>query len=60
MHDLEALGMPEERLWLTVERNMQCGVKLCGHCQLGPWFVCADGPIFRWDELRDLIGVEEL
>jgi NAD(P)H-flavin reductase len=60
MGDLELLGMPDDRLWLTMERNMHCGVKLCGHCQLGPWFVCADGPIFRWDELRDLIGVDEL
>jgi NAD(P)H-flavin reductase len=43
-----------------MERNMHCGVRLCGHCQLGPWFVCAEGPIFRWDQVRDLIGVEEL
>jgi NAD(P)H-flavin reductase len=60
MQDLELLGLPDERLWLTMERNMHCGVRLCGHCQLGPWFVCADGPIFRWDEMRDLIGVDEL
>jgi NAD(P)H-flavin reductase len=60
MRDLELLGLPDERLWLTMERNMHCGVRLCGHCQLGPWFVCADGPIFRWDEMRDLIGVDEL
>jgi NAD(P)H-flavin reductase len=60
MRDLELLGLPDERLWLTMERNMHCAVKLCGHCQLGPWFVCADGPIFRWDELRDLMGVHEL
>jgi NAD(P)H-flavin reductase len=39
---------------------MECGIGLCGHCQLGPWFVCADGPIFRWDEVRDLIEVPEL
>ena len=30
---------------------MHCAVKLCGHCQLGPYFVCADGPIFRWDQI---------
>ena len=53
-------GIHEDRLWLTMERNMHCGVKLCGHCQLGPMFVCADGPIFRWDEVRDLMGVHEL
>jgi NAD(P)H-flavin reductase len=54
------LGIPERRIWLSTERNMHCGVKLCGHCQLGPYFVCADGPVFRWDELGHLMGVEEL
>jgi NAD(P)H-flavin reductase len=53
-------GVPLDRLWLTMERNMHCAVKLCGHCQLGPYFVCADGPIFRWDEVRELVGVDEL
>ncbi len=60
VRDLLALGVPDRRIWLSMERNMQCGVKLCGHCQLGPYFVCADGPVFRWDEIGDLMGVEEL
>ena len=60
LRDLSALGIPDERLWLTMERTMHCGVKLCGHCQLGPYFVCADGPIFRWDQMRDLLEVPEL
>ena len=60
LRGLERMGVPDERLWLTMERNMQCAVRLCGHCQLGPWFVCADGPIFRWDEVRDLVEVSEL
>lgn len=60
MRDLARLGIPDERLWLTMERNMHCAVKLCGHCQLGPYFVCADGPIFRWDEVAGLLEVNEL
>ncbi len=60
MRDLSRLGIPDERLWLTLERNMHCAVKLCGHCQLGPWFVCADGPIFRWDQVAGLLEVDEL
>ena len=60
LRELERMGVPDERLWLTMERNMHCAVRLCGHCQLGPWFVCADGPIFRWDEVRDLVEVSEL
>jgi NAD(P)H-flavin reductase len=60
LNELERMGVPDEQLWLTMERNMHCAVRLCGHCQLGPWFVCADGPIFRWDEVRDLMEVPEL
>lgn len=60
VRDLLALGIPATRIWLSMERNMHCGVKLCGHCQLGPYFVCADGPVFRWDEVGDLMGVQEL
>lgn len=60
LRELSNLGVPDERLWLTLERNMHCAVKLCGHCQLGPYFVCADGPIFRWDEVRDLLEVHDL
>jgi NAD(P)H-flavin reductase len=58
--DLLALGLPPERLYLSMERNMQCAVQLCGHCQLGPKFVCADGPVFRHDEIADLLEVREL
>lgn len=60
MQALSALGIPQDRLWLTMERNMHCAVRLCGHCQLGPYFVCADGPIFRYDEVKDLLEVPEL
>jgi len=59
-HELLEMGVPERRIWLTMERNMHCAIKLCGHCQLGPYFVCADGPVFRWDEVGALLGVDEL
>jgi NAD(P)H-flavin reductase len=45
------LGVPTEHLWLTLERRMECGVGLCGHCQLGKRFVCRDGPVFSIAEL---------
>jgi NAD(P)H-flavin reductase len=41
---LEA-GVPSERIWVSLERNMRCGIGLCGHCQLGPILVCRDGPV---------------
>jgi NAD(P)H-flavin reductase len=45
------LGVPPEHTWLTLERRMECGVGLCGHCQLGTRFVCRDGPVFSVAEL---------
>ncbi|HEX7950918.1 MAG TPA: 4Fe-4S dicluster domain-containing protein [Candidatus Limnocylindrales bacterium] len=45
------LGVPQTHTWLTLERHMECGVGLCGHCQLGPRFVCKDGPVFSVAEL---------
>jgi NAD(P)H-flavin reductase len=60
VRDLLRLGIAPQRIWLSMERNMHCGVKLCGHCQLGPYFVCADGPVFRYDEIEELMGVSEL
>jgi anaerobic sulfite reductase subunit B len=53
-------GVPAERIYASMERNMQCGVGLCGHCQLGPTLICRDGPVYRWDELAPLLEVREL
>jgi NAD(P)H-flavin reductase len=57
---LRELGVPAERIWLSTERHMECGIGLCGHCQLGPYFVCKDGPVFRYDRIAPLMGVREL
>ncbi len=48
---LADLDVPREHTWLTMERRMECGVGLCGHCQLGTRFVCRDGPVFSVAEL---------
>lgn len=50
-------GLPETALFLSTERNMQCGIGHCGHCQIGGRFVCRDGPVFSWAELRGVFGV---
>ena len=50
--------IPTENVWLTLERNMNCAIGLCGHCQLGPKFICKDGPVFRYDDVRDLLRVQ--
>jgi NAD(P)H-flavin reductase len=54
------LGVPPEHTWLTLERRMECGVGLCGHCQLGSRFVCRDGPVFSVAELGDDLRREGL
>ena len=43
---------PPERIYVSLERNMQCGVGHCGHCQLGPTLICRDGPVYRYDDAR--------
>lgn len=60
IRDLLALGVPRGRIWLSMERNMHCAVKFCGHCQIGPYFVCDDGPVFNYRQLEHLMEVEEL
>lgn len=56
----EHRGVPAENLYLSMERNMKCGVGLCGHCQYGPHFICRDGPVFSYDRLRSLLDKHEL
>lgn len=58
--ELLRLEVPEERIYVSLERNMKCAVGLCGRCQLGPEFVCRDGPVFRYDRVRRLLSVPGL
>ncbi|MFO0811910.1 MAG: FAD/NAD(P)-binding protein [Gemmatales bacterium] len=53
-------GIPENQVWLSLERHMNCAIGHCGHCQLGPAFVCKDGPVFRYDRIKSLMVVEGL
>ena len=52
------MGVSEQDIWLSMERNMQCGVGHCGHCQYGDKFVCRDGPVFRYDDIQSLFSVK--
>jgi hypothetical protein len=49
--------MPD-RVFVSMERHMECGVGLCGHCQMGPFFVCKDGPVFSRAEIGDAFELE--
>lgn len=50
--------VPESSIWLSMERNMQCAIGQCGHCQHGPNFVCKDGPVFNYSHVKSLLGVK--
>lgn len=63
LHVVDALnrrGIPLDRVYLSMERNMKCGVGFCGHCQWGSSFVCRDGPVFRYDQIADSLKIKEL
>lgn len=57
---LRARGVSESAIWLSMERSMQCAVGRCGHCQIGGKFVCTDGPVFNYAEIKDLLLVRGL
>ncbi|WP_018265838.1 FAD/NAD(P)-binding protein [Methylosinus sp. LW4] len=53
-------GVAQERVYLSMERNMKCAIGWCGHCQFGPVFICRDGPVFPYSQLRGLIAKKEI
>ena len=48
------LGYKPENIYLSMEKNMSCGLGKCGHCALGKYYVCKDGPVFRYDLIKDI------
>jgi NAD(P)H-flavin reductase len=53
-------GVAQEDIFLSMERNMKCALGFCGHCQLGPAFVCKDGPVLRFDRLLPWLSAREV
>ncbi len=51
-------GIPATSIYVSLERHMECGIGLCGHCQMGPFFLCKDGPVMRYDRVAWLLGSE--
>lgn len=58
VQEMQTRGVDRTSLWISMERNMQCAVGHCGHCQFGSRFVCKDGPVFRYDEIAPLFHVK--
>lgn len=53
--ELLKLGVQPDRVYLSLERRMRCGVARCGHCFFGPKFVCREGPVFVYSTIQDLL-----
>jgi NAD(P)H-flavin reductase len=58
--ELEMQGIRRDAIYLSMERNMKCGIGLCGHCQYGRHFICKDGPIFCYEQIRSMLEKYEL
>ena len=55
--ELARRGIAQDGIYLSMERNMQCAVGHCGHCQYGGSFVCRQGPVYAWPEVKALFDV---
>ncbi len=54
LQDLKELGFEDEQIWTTLEMKMKCGIGKCGRCNLGQKFVCVDGPVFSYAQMKEL------
>jgi NAD(P)H-flavin reductase len=53
-------GVSMDQIFVSLERNMQCGMGLCGHCQMGPLFICKDGPVYPYNRVKDWFEKREV
>jgi NAD(P)H-flavin reductase len=58
--ELEKRGVVQENIYVSMERNMKCAIGMCGHCQYGPNFICKDGPVFPYSQIRGLLTQWEI
>jgi NAD(P)H-flavin reductase len=59
IYEALARRIPSESIYVSLERNMKCGQGACGHCQMGPYFICKDGPVFPFSQIESFFNVEE-
>ncbi|MCX6356600.1 MAG: oxidoreductase, partial [Candidatus Aureabacteria bacterium] len=53
------LGFTPRDIFLSMEKNMSCGIGKCGHCRIGNYYACKDGPVFTYEEVKDFREVWE-
>lgn len=51
------MGFKDNQIYLSMEKNMSCGIGKCGHCRIGPYYACKDGPVFTYDKLKNLPNI---
>ena len=56
VNSLTHRGLRPDAMYVSLERHMECGIGLCGHCQMGPFFLCKDGPVMRFDRIMPFLG----
>ncbi len=54
IQNLKELGFADEQIYTTVENKMKCGIGKCGRCNIGKEYVCIDGPVYCWADLKEL------
>lgn len=59
-YELTNRGVAPDTIFLSMERNMKCGIAFCGHCQFGTEFVCRDGPVFPYSRVKNLLTIKEI
>lgn len=58
--ELLKANVDENNIFISIERHMQCAVGFCGRCLYGPYFICKDGPVFSYEQLREWLTIKEL
>ena len=56
IENLKKKGMKDADIFISLERKMYCGIGVCQHCAIGSYYVCKDGPVFSWEQLKDIPG----
>lgn len=60
LEKLKEKNFSPENVFLSLERRMECGMGLCQHCVIGPYYVCKDGPVFSWQELQKIKSIYQI
>lgn len=56
IEELKDRGVKDEDIYISLERRMHCGIGVCQHCAIGSFYVCKDGPVFSWQQIKDIPG----